>query len=232
MKSDPGILQRRGYLEEGAEDAYLYLDIDSCLGMLNSSIAHERTLAARVLGKRKEAKAIPGLIDALGKEDMLYSKLAICEALIAMGSQAVDPLINVLGEIGDNQHKEIPDGEFKKGSYPLPRDIAARTLIRLGNYCLPDLLEVLNGNDVVKISEAVDAIGYICFYEPHKGISGLIMDAMGRFEGNELIQWKLIRAMSAFKECEPSLNSIKDTAINPRLKLEAERSLMLLNRKS
>ena len=120
--------------------------------------------------------------------------------------------------------------DFKKTSYPLPRDIAARTLIRIGSTALPDLIRVLNGSDLVRLSEAIDTIGFICFYNYQPGVAGLLEECFYRNEKEELIQWKLFRAMSAFPENIPFLQ--KQLLLSPELfRPEIKRSLSLLKNK-
>ena len=40
-------------------------------------------------------------------------------------------MVEYLGQIGNNQHKVLPTNGFNKKSYPLPRDIIARTLAHM-----------------------------------------------------------------------------------------------------
>lgn len=228
MKSDANILEQRGYLEEGTEEAYMHLGTDACIELLMNPIPHKRTLGARLIARKNAVNAIPELIAALYKEEMLYSKLGICETLISLGAASIAPLIEVLGKIGDNQHTEVPEDLFKKDSYPLPRDIAARTLIRFGKDATAPLLEVLQQDNIQKISEAIDALGYICFYEKMPHIYPHLLDCYKRFANNELIKWKLIQAMAAFKESVDFLKQEKQSLSNSRLIAEIDRSLRLI----
>jgi len=228
MKSDANILEQRGYLEEGAEDAYLHLEINACIELLKNPVPHQRTLGARLIARKKAVDAIHDLITALEKEEMLYSKLGICETLISLGTPSIRPLIEVLGKIGDNQHTEVPEDVFKKDSYPLPRDIAARTLIRFGKDAIAPLVEVLQQDNIQKISEAIDALGYICFYEKMPHLYLPLQDCYKRFADNELIKWKLIQAMAAFKESVDFLKQEKQSLSNTRLIAEIDRCLKLI----
>ena len=65
-------------------------------------------------------------------EKKLYPKIALCETLAVCAELSIEPLIGLLGQIGNNQERKIPETGFYKVSYPLPRDIAARTICRLG----------------------------------------------------------------------------------------------------
>lgn len=73
-------------------------------------------------------------------------------------------MVNYLGTIGKNQYKELPEKKINKKSYPLPRDIVARTLAHMGGKVLPELIKLLKSSNVVAIREALNAIGFIGFY--------------------------------------------------------------------
>ncbi|MCC0704505.1 hypothetical protein IC213_15705 [Clostridioides sp. ES-S-0049-02] len=49
-------------------------------------------------------------------------------------------------------------------SYPLARDIITRSLARMNVEILPVLFDVLESDDRIKISEVIDAIGFMIFY--------------------------------------------------------------------
>jgi len=97
----------------------------------------------------------------LEKEKKLYTKIEICNSLVSYGKESVPELVKRLGKIVDSQHKHIPEAEFRKNSYSLPRDIAARTIIRIGRDALPLLTETLKSKDISTISEAIDKAGEI-----------------------------------------------------------------------
>ncbi len=54
-------------------------------------------------------------------------------------------MIEIIGDIGSNHEVSIPKKPFKKSSYPLPRDIVARILIRLGKPIINDLMRCIEG---------------------------------------------------------------------------------------
>jgi hypothetical protein len=228
MKSDANILEQRGYIEEGSEEAHLHMEIHACIDLLKNPVPHQRTLGARLIARKHAVIAIPDLIAALKIEDMLYSKLGICEALISLGTTSISPLIDILGKIGDNQHTEVPEEVFKKDSYPLPRDIAARTLIRFGKDAISPLMEVLQQDNIQKISEAIDALGYISFYEKMPHLYSPLEDCYNRFADNNLIKWKIVQAMAGFKESVEFLKKEKQSLSNERLIAEIDRSLKLI----
>lgn len=231
MKSNPKQLESRGFVTEGAENAYLTTTLEQRVAMLKSSEPTTRTLGARLLAESGDAAAISYLIATLASEQKLYTKLEISRSLASFGERAVAPLVGLLGVVGDNQHTEADGKAFNKRSYPLPRDIAARTLVRIGSIALPELLKVVEDNDLTKLSEAIDAIGFICFYEPQQGIFKSLKMCFDRNAGNDLIQWKIIRAMSALPESEPFLTALLPTC-GERLRTEVERSLSLLSKRT
>jgi len=134
------------------------------------------------------------------------------------------------GTIGKNQHLTVPEEPFRKTSYPLPRDIAARTLIRIGEIALPLLFEVLKRDEQPKISEAIDTIGFICSKNPHPEYLGELLTCFRKHFNSELIRWKLIRAMSAFQASDPFLEEQFVNEIQPAIKQEIKRSLGILRK--
>jgi len=226
MKSKQEALISRGYIEKGAEQAYLDISFDEKTDLLQSKTATNRTLAARLLAKDKNALSF--LIKALCNEKKLYTKIEICNSLVSLGEESVKPLIVLLGKIGNNQHKSLPKTTFKKNSYPLPRDIAARTLAHIGIMALPELLEILKSDNQEQLSEAIDAIGYICFYSNSPGTFPMLIDCYHRNRHVDIIKWKIIRAMSAFPESNDFLNWEKLLIQNRAILNEIDRSLKLI----
>ena len=117
----------RGYLAENAEFEYLNKTFDEKIELLQSGTPADRTLGARLLANSKNDQAIDFLIHAVTIEKKLYPKIEICNSLVSCGQRSIKPLIKILGQVGTNQHRKVPEKEFKKYSYPLPRDIASRT---------------------------------------------------------------------------------------------------------
>jgi len=229
MKSDVAQLESRGYVPNDIENSYATISYEQRVTSLKSKQATERTLAARLLIKQSDLQVINCLITALLAEKKLYPRLEICNSLVSYGREAVIPLITLLGTIGNNQHRIVPTSDFKKVSYPLPRDLAVRTLIRIGTVALPDLLTVLKSTDMVQLSEALDAIGFICFYDYQSAIAGELEDCFYRNSQSELVKWKIFRAMSAFPETIAFLN--QQLKLNTgALKAEIERSLWLIKK--
>lgn len=230
MKSNAAQLESRGYVANDIENSYATISFEQRVTLLKSKQATERTLGARLLIKQSDLQVINCLITALQVETKLYTRLEICNSLVSYGRVAVIPLIAVLGKIGNNQYRIVLTVDFKKVSYPLPRDLAARTLIRIGTVALPDLLTALNSTDIVQLSEAIDAIGFICFYDYQSAIAGELEDCFYRNSQSELVKWKIFRAMSAFAETIAFLN--QQLKLNAgALKAEIERSLCLIKKR-
>src|SRR3989339_1201627 len=164
MKSTKVALAQRGFVDDEFVKSFANKNIKELITLLQSNVPQERTAAAKILGAKKEKSAIKHLCLALEKEKSLYSKISISNALSNIGEAAIPSLIKLLGKIGNNQHKAPPAKPFRKKSYPLPRDIAARTIIRIGETALPYLEECLIVGSEAQISEAIDAIGHIAFY--------------------------------------------------------------------
>jgi HEAT repeat protein len=121
------------------------------LGVLDNSIGPDPLhgphpyavdLAASVLAQLKDARAIPGLVDAC--RELPYST-AVRAAVVSLGAQAVEPLlkslrdelivegpIRALGEIGDRRAVE-PLRAMLKGEDPVGRVEAAVALVKLGD---------------------------------------------------------------------------------------------------
>jgi hypothetical protein len=272
MKSEQEQLTNRGYLIEGEESKYLCLSFDEKIKLLQSKTATDRTLGARLLVDSKENKVIEYLINALMIEKKLYSKIDICNSLVFFGQPSIKPLIAIFGRVGTNQHKRAPEKEFKKNNYPLPRDIASRTLVRIGKNALPELVKILDSENENQLSEAIDAIGFICFYDytdlqlicnneyryncqdemvkpPRIRDFVIIQQTISvpvykseiytklrtcylKNSKNDLIRWKIIRAMSGFSESKSFLQEQKQKLRDKRLIKEIERSLSLIKKRT
>ena len=221
--------QKRGFVEKGKEEKLKDLSFEDKIELLKSNIATERTIGARLLANNSNLNTINYLTNALTTEKKLYTKIEICNSLVSFGIHAVNPLINLLGKIGNNQHSEILKSQFKKKSYPLPRDIASRTIIRIGEIALPALTKTIEENNISNLTEAIDTIGYICFYKKHPEMYNHLERCFYKNSNNELIKWKIFRAMSAFHESEIFLIKQKQQIINPLIKSEIERSISIIN---
>ena len=231
MKSKQEQLISRGFLIKGIEYKYFGLLFNERNKLLESKIPTDRTLGARLLADSKEDKTVKHLINALKLEKKLYPKLEICNSLKSCGQLSIIPLIEILGIVGTNQHKKVPDKEFKKESYPLPRDISARTLAYIGKKALPELVEVLKTGNEEQLSEAIDAVGHICFYDYTAEVYKKLQECFSLYNKNDLIRWKIIQAMSGIPESKFFLSEQRQKINNSRLLKEIDRSLLLINKK-
>ena len=224
-------LQNRGYIEDGFESEFVDVSLNKKAEFLKSKIATQRTLGAKLLREHKSEKTVEYLIKALKTEKKLYPKIEICNTLSELNEIAINPLIMCLGKIGNNQHKIVPEKEFLKESYPLPRDIASRTLIRIGKKAIPELLTELNTEDKSILSELIDTIGHINFNTKTDNIYEPLKTCYNRNKKEDLIKWKIIRAFSGINESEEFLEQLKNKIKEIRLKKEIERSLRLIRKK-
>ena len=220
----------RGFVAAGDESDYCAFKTGELLDLLKSPKAQERTIAARCLGKRNENHIVEKLLFALDNEKKLYPKIEICNSLARFGNDSVTGLVQRLGKIGKNQYKTVPIAPFVKNSFPLPRDIAARTLIRIGKVALPSLLEVLNREDISKISEAVDSVGFICFKNPLPEYLGHLLKCYRKHFNSDLIRWKIYRAMSAFQQSRPFLEGQLHNEMQSAIIQEIRRSLKIMDK--
>lgn len=232
MKSTPENLAKRGFTEEEFDKQFKNQTTAELFVLLKSTNPKERTAAAKLLGKRTEKSAISPLCDALCIERKLYSKIAITEALGKIGVDAVPNLIELLGKIGNNQHKEIPSEPFKKLNFPLPRDIAARTIIKTGKKALFYLEKIILSGEQFQVSEAIDAIGYIAYYTKDLRSLNSLHECMKKHQKNNLIRWKIIRVYESFPTDDviEYLESILKMESNNALYWEAKRSLKQIKR--
>lgn len=109
----------------------------------------------------------------------------------------------------------MPEAVSLKKSYPLPRDIIARSLGKMSIYIFPALIDILKTEDVEKISEVLDAIGFMVFYNSELATlnnATIIYTIITKYEENPLIIWKCILCLSAFplEESRIILTNIKE----------------------
>lgn len=236
MKSDVEQLRNRGFITAEDLSEYANCDKDKLLEMMNDKKAHRRTAAFKLISKYYSEKdeLVRLLCEKLMIENKLYTKIAICESLADNGKSSVKIMLDYIGKIGKNQHEEISEKKFNKKSYPLPRDIIARTLCRMGREIMPELIEVIMGTDSVKIREVIDVVGHICFYERNDDVLNEIIECYNVNIAEDIIRWKITRALSSFKseKSKEKLTVILENEKNVNIIKEAERSLEMLNKKT
>ncbi|MCD4721851.1 MAG: hypothetical protein K8S13_18630, partial [Desulfobacula sp.] len=124
--------RERGEVNETDISDFASFDESELLSFLHSEKAVERSCAVINLRKYHNTTVVDKLCHQLVIEKKLYTRIALCETLAECAELSIEPLIGLLGQIGKNQETKIPETGFYKVSYPLPRDIAARTICRLG----------------------------------------------------------------------------------------------------
>lgn len=227
MNSSDEQLKARGYVS-GEELLNYKLTSDSeIFKLLESHDPYERTLGVKLSSQMKNKNILPLLCSKLTNEKKLYTKIALSEEIGDYGTSALEYLLPLLGKIGNNQHKKPVLADLGKKSYPLPRDMAARIIIRIGVPALPYLEDILQTGTYIQITEAVDAIGHITYYSDNFRSEKSLFELVKRFDKDELIVWKVIRALQSFqsKNAENYLQSVIKTNTNKIMTTEAERSL-------
>ncbi|SHO46881.1 hypothetical protein [Anaerocolumna xylanovorans] len=233
LKSSQEDLAKRGFASIEDIEKFSTLSREELIDLLHSDNAVFRTAAACNLSSR-QGMITGELLKQLQIEQCLYTRIAICESLKKGDINTAEQMADYLGKIGNNQHKKLPGAVSKKKSYPLPRDIIARTIGSMDISVFPALVEVIKSNDISKISEALDAIGYMVFYHPQLAThqnAEVIVYVVEKYAENERILWKAMMSLSAFglEECREVLLSFAndDTVVG----LEARRSLDILKTK-
>lgn len=232
MKSNVVQLRKRGYIEDYELEPYKDFTKVQLCELLQSKIASNRTIAARLLVEFKEIEVVKVLISRLSTENKLYTKIALSESIGNYGEKASEILIKYLGEVGNNQYKSLPNKPFNKKNYPLPRDIIARTLCKIGKPAIKALRSCLYDGEYKQILEAIDALGFIAYYEDDATSLNDIIKLLHIYKDDDLMTWKLLRALQAFKgEKVLDLLRIYTTSNVEQHKWEAIRSIDQINRR-
>lgn len=236
MKSSDFQLKSRGKIT--FEDLQYYNNHSKLelLEMIKSKEAYKRTIAIKLLSEKKDLNddLIRLFLQTLTQENKLYTKIELCDALSKGNVQSAKIMVEYLGQIGTNQHKVLPTNGFNKKSYPLPRDIIARTLAHMKKEILPVLLDVLKTDNTLAIREVIDAIGFMCFYQKlnssHQIIDALLLCLKTNFK-DEITRWKLVRAFESFNDINVihTLLDIEKNDDQPIIRNEAKRSLRIIN---
>lgn len=240
MKSSNKDLRKRGFITIEDVDEFEHCTNEELIDLIDATKSVERSVAIKLLSKRyliKDFKFVKKLLERLCIERCLYTKIEICNALEKGSIETAKRMVQYLGCIGNNQHLCLPMKVSKKSSYPLPRDIIARSLGKMDVEILPVLFDVLNSNDDNKISEVIDAIGLLLYYNreyTNEHYFKAITDIMIKYPENEIIVWKCVLCLSSF--CTRSsidvLTEILNSNENDIIKCEAKRSLRLIDEKN
>lgn len=240
MKSTAEQLRKRGMAEQFDIDELMNLSYEELIYGINAKLPAKRTAAIRVLYMKfgcSDEKLIQALLERLCVEKSLYTKLEICSVLEKGKVIAAKLMVEYLGRIGNNQYRKLPNRVSKKVSYPLPRDIIARSLARMDKSIFGVLMEVLSSEEKYKIYEVLDAIGFMIFYNRELASLKVFESIRGILKAycdDYIIVWKSVMCFSAFsyKESLDTLEEIKRTHANEIINAEAERSIKLIINKS
>jgi hypothetical protein len=233
MKSSDEQLRSRGFLDEQDFLKFQKNPNVNLISLLNSKLAHERTAAIRQISLDLEDKYIPEICERLKIEKKLYTKLEISKCLEKYSEKAIPYLIPLIGKIGENQHKEIKIVDLNKSSFPLPRDIVARIMIRIGPKVVPYLKPLFRTSETMLISEIIDIIGHISWNFHDYSMEDFLIEYFKKNDFEEIITWKLIRAFQSFTSPEITilLEEIIANSQNEIFKKEAERSLNRISKR-
>ncbi len=201
------------------------------LALLNDTKPQNRSVAAKILGERKFKEAIPFLCLRLSKEKSLYSKISISNAILNFGTHAIADLIKYIGKIGKNQHKTLPKDVFRKKSYPLPRDLIIRIIIRMGSEALQYIKPLLNNKSESFLSEIIDAIGHITYTTKNFSLLSDLLKIFDNSYNKDILLWKVIRSFQSFPQDETikRLKIVFKESTIPAHRWEAIRSLAIIN---
>ncbi len=228
MKSSPEKLRSRGFVSDEDIVKYRYEDSSTLEALTHDPLPWKRTVGIKLLGGAKKAEFLPLFLEILKKEKKLYTRIAVCEVLSEYGERALEYLIPELGKIGGNQHKAPVLVDLKKKSFPLPRDIVARIIIRMDPMILPKIVPVLIKGNRNQVSEAIDILGHMSFQKNEAENEALLFELLEKYKGDRLIEWKIIRAFQAFssKRVEQLLHHVQASEKNEIFIQEAGRSLL------
>ncbi len=230
MSNNPATKRReRGEVNETDIGHYALFGKSELLSLLHSKIPVERSCAAIHLGKHQTLDVVIVLCQQLTLEKKLYTRIALCETLAQCAELSVDPLIELLGKIGKNWEIKIPKTGFYKISYPLPRDIAARTICRLGKPAVSPLEKFINSStDMNALAQAIDAYGHIIFSNKIKRSSKTLQQLHEKHPQNDFLTYKITRCLSGIHDewANHFLHEMIQTQ-SSGLRLEALRSMLL-----
>ena len=232
-------LRKRGMIEQADIDKYMVCNREELFAMTLVNEPVLRTVAFNILSKRylNEEVFSNHLLNKLSVEKCLYTRLEICRILELGNLSTAEKMLEYLGTIGDNQYKELPNRSSKKESYPLPRDIIARTLANMNIVIFPMLITSLSSKPDLVIAEILDAIGFMVFYHQELATEEnlkCILDCMDRYEKQPVIYWKIITCLSAFPQdkVHAILKLLIEESSEPLFVEEAKRSLALITKNS
>ena len=230
MKTSKEQLINRGYLD----NQQVFDDINQALIYLDDHQAVNRSKAINTLLTKNYSPdlLIDQLIVLLTKEKALYTKIYLCQYLSHVSIKGIEALIPYLGKIGNNQYHQLPDSISLKKSYPLPRDIVARTLGKCDKRYLSHLLKQVNYPDNTVVYELIDAIGYLLFsnqeYDNQETYQCL-KTVFDRHKDDELMVFKVVTSLSMCNQATKLLEFIKSYHYSNIINQNVERSIKIIN---
>lgn len=227
LKSSNEDLQNRGYVTDKDIEVLAAISQEQLLVMLHSNDAVTRSAAACNLVATNKNFTLE-LLKQLSIEKCLYTKIAICECLEKGDCTTAIQMTEYLGKIGNNQYKTIPNKVSAKKSFPLPRDIIARSLSKMNADVFPVLQTVVEGNDIEKMLEVLDAIGFLVFNNKKLATSNNVIPILSLVENypdNSLVLWKALLCLSAFPLPESKKVLLKYADKTDVIGMTAQRSL-------
>lgn len=229
MKSTTEQLIKRGFLSEIDYNNLLTSEMNISEYIDNTKAVY-RTCAYRILKRSPNNKYLELICERLKFEKALYSKIELCECIVEYGNDAILYLDKLIGVIGNNQHKAIGNYDLNKKSFPLPRDIAARTMIRMGVCVLKYYKSRLSEYEDKQLSEIIDVIGHISFTTGDQTLSDDLITEYNKRNSNTLIKWKIIKSFQSFDNRQIKNNLlIEQNSSNEIIAKEAQRSLKRIN---
>ncbi|MFQ8705099.1 MAG: hypothetical protein ACLR9T_03475 [Thomasclavelia sp.] len=230
MKSNPETLRKRGFITSIEAQSFFLYSKEELFKLLGDKQAVNRTAALCVLKKIISINELDEiLLKMLTKEKALYTKLEICNILATGNALTIERMIPYVGKIGGNQYHNIAKKVSMKKSYPLPRDIIARTMAKMDSRYFESILENLHCKNDLVVAEIIDAVGWQVFYHQELAVEKyyqVIIDLLNKHRNNEFMLWKLIICLSSFNQAEDLLRHWNCN--NLIIKQEIQRSIDLI----
>ncbi len=223
--------RERGEVNESDILNFALFGKSELLSLLHSEIPVERSCAAIHLRKFQTPGVVAELCLQLTVEKSLYAKIAVCETLAECAELSIEPLIGLLGQIGNNHETKIPETGFYKISYPCPRDIVARTISKLGIAAILPLENFIKSSrDIKSLNQAIDAYGHIIYSNKKKCSSSILQELYEKHPKNDFLKYKITRCLSGIND-EWAGSFLFKTLQNggDGLRIEALRSILLLS---
>ena len=230
MKTNQETLRRRGFIMDTEVELFCSYSKEKLFELLNDKQAANRTAALHVLKQILSINELDEIIlKMLTMEKALYTKLEICNVLVTGNELTIKKMIPYVGKIGGNQYHDIAQKVSMKKSYPLPRDIIARTMAKMNPQYFESILEILDHGDDLIVAEIIDAVGWQVFYHQELAVEKyyqVIINLIKKYQDNEFMLWKIIICLSSFNQAENLLRYWKSN--NLIMKQEIQRSIDLI----